>query len=203
MNDEKYMLPDDIKNLLSRYYDSLTSLEEEKLLKKYFTEHQITRSLLPDQAILSLTNSDEPTLVPANEIWDKIKRNEIKKNRTKKIIAIASSAAASLLIVVTMSTWLYLSSEKSNNLATDTFTNPEEAYRVVQKYLGLASTKLSYAYTEMKPIEKLAIPSEALHSFSAIDRNLQRLNQLDRIGNTTQRIGRFSIITDLMDVDKN
>lgn len=201
MNDEKYILPEDIKNLLSRYYDGLTSLEEEKLLKKYFTEHQITRSLLPDQAILSLTNSDEPTLIPANEIWDKIKRNEIKKSRSKKIIAIASSAAASLLIVVTMSTWFYLSSEKSNNLATDTFTNPEEAYRVVQKYLGLASTKLSYAYTEMKPIEKLAIPSEALHSFSAIDRNLQRLNQLDRIGNTAQRIERFSIITDLMDID--
>jgi len=203
MRDEEFILPGSLKDMLSKYYDGLTSLEEERFLKKYFTEHQIQESLLPDQAILSLTNSDELILVPANELWGKIKRNEIKKNRAKKIIAIASSAAATLLLVISMSAWYYLSSDKNINLATDTFTNPEEAYKVVQKYLGLASNKLSYAYAEIKPIEKLAIPSDALQPFSDIDKNLQRLNQLNRIESTAHKLEHFSIITDLMRVDKN
>lgn len=203
MKNQEYILPDNIKIILLKYYDGLTSLEEEKLLKKYFAEHQIPESLFADQAILTLTHSEDFTLVPTNEIWDKIKQNEIKQNRFKKVIRIASSAAASLLIVISVTAWYYLSSEQHNALATDTYSNPEEAYKVVQKYLGLASKTLSYAYTEIKPIEKLTIPSEALEPFSDIDKNLQRLKQLNKINSTTQQLEHFSIITDLMVADKN
>ena len=203
MKDEEYILPDNIKDILSRYYDGFTSLEEERFLKKYFAEHQIPESLLADKAILSIANSDELTIVPANEIWAKIKRNEIQQNRFKRGIRIVSSAAASLIILISIGTWYYLSSEKQSNIATDTFTNPEEAYKVVQKYLGLASSKLSYAYTEIKPIEKLAIPSEALQSFSEIEKKMQPLNQLNRIESTSRKLEHFSIITDLLEVDKN
>ena len=203
MKNEEYILPNNIKDILSRYYDGLTSLEEERFLRTYFSEHQIPESLLADKAIISLSNSVEHIILPPNEIWDKIKRNEIKQNRFKKVVLFASSIAASLLIVISVGNWYYFSSEKQNNLATDTFTNPEDAYKVVQKYLGLASSKLSYAYTEIKPIEKITIPSEALQSFSAIDDNLQRLNQLNRIESTAHKLAHFSIITDLIEVDKN
>lgn len=203
MNNLEYILPENIKEILSRYYDGLTSLDEEKLLKKYFKEHQIPESLLTDQAIFSFTRSDEINLFPEHEIWDKIKQKESKQHKFRIVIGVVSSIAASLVILISIGTWYHFSSEKHNSLAVDTYSNPEDAYKAVEKYLGFASSKLSYAYTEIKPIEKLSIPSKAIQPFEDIDKNLNRLNQLDRINSTTKKLQQLTIITEIMKVDNN
>ena len=203
MISEEYILPENIKNLLSRYYDGMTSLEEEKYLKKYLSEHHVSESLLADQTILSFTKPEEVSLFPANEIWAKIKQNEYKKKNNWRVIGVVSSIAASLLILISVGTWYFWLPVKQVTFGSDTYSNPKEAYMVVQKYLGFASSKLSYAYTEIKPIEKLTIPSEAMQPFLDIEKNLQRLNQLNRINSTTRKLEHFSIITELMEADKN
>lgn len=203
MNKEENILPDYIKDILSKYYDGLTSIEEEKLLKKYFLEHKIPESLLTDQSILYASRKEEIYLFPNNELWDKIKQNESKHNRYRKTVRLISSLAASLLIMISLGIGFYLSFEKKSIIVADTFSNPEDAYKAVQKYLGFTSTKLSYAYTEIKPIEKLSIPCDAIQPFSDIDKNLQRLNHLNRLKSTSQKLERFSIITDFIKVDEN
>lgn len=203
MNKEEYILPDNIKDILSRYYDGLTSIEEERLLKKYFVEHRIPESLIADHAILSIGKQEDVSFYPTNELWDKIRQNESKQHRFRKTVRLVSSIAASLLIVVSLGIGFYISSEKSSNMAIDTYSNPEDAYKAVQKYLGFASNKLSYAYTEIKPLEKLSIPSDAIQPFSDIDKNLQRLNQLNRLKSTTQKLEHFSVITDFINVNEN
>jgi len=203
MNREEYILPDNIKSILSKYYDGLTSIEEEKLLKKYFVDYQIPESLLADQAILSFGSPEEVTLYPNNELWDLIKQNELKQNKFRKTIRLVSSIAASLLIILSLGIGYYLTSAKQDLMATDTYSNPEDAYKAVQKYLGFASSKLSIAYTEIKPIEKLAIPSKAISSFSDIDKNLERLKGFEKLNSSTQELKRFSILNDIIRVDNN
>jgi len=202
MTSKDYILSENIKRILKKYYDGLTSIEEERLLRKYFVENQIPESNLTDKALLSFVNEDEISVFPTNEIWEKIKAHEKREHKRRKSIRILSSIAASILVVFSLSVW-YFYPMKQNKLLTDSYSNPEEAYKAVQKYLGLVSTKLSYAYTEMKPIEKLSIPSETMQSFSSINKSFQRLKQLDRIGATTHELERFSIISDLIVVDKN
>ncbi len=203
MNKEEYILPDNIKDVLSRYYNGFTSIEEEKLLKKYFVEHQIPEFLLADQAILSFGSQEEISFYPNNELWAIIKQDEIKQNRFRKKIRLVSSIAASLLIVLSVGIGYHITSTKKNLLATDTYSNPEEAYKVVQKYLGFASSKLSYAYTEIKPIEKLSIPTDAIKSFSAINKNLECIERLEKLNATSQELERFSILNEIIHVDDN
>ncbi|RPH27721.1 MAG: hypothetical protein EHM93_19095 [Bacteroidales bacterium] len=203
MNKEKYILTDDIEKLLSKYYDGMTSVKEEKLLKEYFAENRIPQSYLDDQAILSFGRQEDYTLYPNNELWDKIQQNDSKQNKYKRIIRVVSSVAASILIVVAFGIGYHLSSSKHDLMVTDTYSNPEDAYKAVQKYLGFTSMKLSYAFTELKPIEKLTIPSEAIQPFSYIDKNLQRLNHLERLNSTSQKLKQLSVITDFIQVDDN
>ena len=203
MNKEVYILPDNIKCILSKYYDGTTTIEEEKLLKKYFVEDEIPSSLFADQAILSMGTPDEVAVYPNNELWDVIRQSEMKQTHFRKTIRLVSTIAASLLITLSVGIGYFLTSEKKNFMATDTYSNPEEAYKAVQKYLGFASTKLSYAYTEIKPIEKLSIPSDALNSFYDIDKNFHRLNGLKKLNHASKELERFSRLNDIIRINEN
>lgn len=203
MKNGEYILPEDIKYLLSKYYDGLTSLEEEKKLKKFFKDNQIPESYLADQVILSFTKPEQISVYSIKDIWEKIKQNENTHSRYRSFIGIASSVAASLVILISVGTWYYITSEKHNALTVDTYSNPEEAYKAVQKYLGFTSSKLSHAYQGIKPIEKLAIPGQAIKPFEVIDKNIMRLNPLNRLSKTSKEMERLSIITDIMKVERN
>lgn len=205
MKKEDYILPERIKDLLAKYYEGLSSIEDERTLRKYFDEQDIPESLITDRKVLSFNNQDENLdYFPNNELWDTIKKNDAKQNSIKRVIRIASSIAASLIILLSIGLGLYYSSEKSENLVADTYSSPEEAYKAVQKYLGFTSKKLSYAYTEMKPFEMLSAPSEAMKPFSEIDKTFNRLNALDRINSTTKRLENISIFSNYINVnDKN
>ncbi|NVO09521.1 MAG: hypothetical protein HXX16_06125 [Bacteroidales bacterium] len=202
MNNKDQILPEEIKSILSKYYNGRTTIEEERLLKKYFVQNQIPDSNLSDKALLSFVNDEELPIFPENEIWSKILVTEKKKRNQRKTIQILSSVAASILIVFSFSIW-YSYPTKHVETLTDTYSNPHEAYKAVQKYLGLVSTKLAYAYTEIRPIGKLAIPVEAMQSFSAIDKNVKRLQQFRILEGSAHELKRFSIISDIVIVDKN
>lgn len=202
MNNSEYILPDEIKSILSRYYDGLTSLEEERILKKYFSEHQVPDEYLTDKSVLNYCKADESFILPENKLWNKIKENEWKQRKNRRVVTAISSIAASLVILISIGTWYY-TSEKGNGLVHDTYSNPEDAYKAVQKYLGFVSNKLTYAYTEIKPIEKLAIPAEAMQPFNEINRNFERLNQINKINTTKSKLERFSIFSEIVKVNKN
>ncbi len=205
MKKEDYILPEEIRSILSKYYEGLSTIEEERTLRKYLSEHDIPESMIVDQTVLSFSNQDDNLeFLPNNELWEAIHVNESKRFRLKQTILFASSIAASLIILVSVGLSIYFTSEKRDNIAVDTYSNPEEAYKAVQKYLGFTSKKLSYAYTEMKPMEMLSVPSEAMKPFSEIDKNFNRLNALDRINSTSRRLENISVFSNYINVnDKN
>jgi len=197
------ILPDSIRSILTKYYNGLTSIEEEKVLREYFKANLIPESNLSDKAILSFNNDEKISIFPTNEIWEKLRTADEQANRRRKTIRLSLSIAASVVIVFSLSLGYTFLTMKQNKLIADSYKNPEEAYRAVQKYLGLVSSKLSYAYTEMQPIEKLSIPNEAMQSFSSINENFQYLNRLETMGTATRELERFSIISDILVDDKN
>lgn len=202
--DSKFnILPEDIKVLLSKYYEGNTSLEEERKLKAYFNVESIPEDYNSDKNILSFNNSDEIIFLPEDELWNKINEHEKKQKSSRRAIRIITSIAASLLILFTISTWYYLSSKKQNEFTYDTCSNPEEAYRVAQKYLGFVSNKLSYAYKEIKPIRNLAVPGDAMQPFSKINKNLEHLNKLETINKPANSLEHLAVFDDIVNIDKN
>jgi len=203
MNNEFQILPEEIKILLKKYYDGETSLEEERNLKAYFKEHQVSENCYSDKTLFSFQNTNELHILPENELWNKIKGGEKKQKGNRNVIRVVSSVAASLILLFTVFAWYYTSSRKHNELVLDTCSNPEEAYRIAQKYLGLASNKLSYAYNEIKPIENLAIPSKAMQPFSEINKNLEPLNQLKTLNKSTSSLEHLAVFDEIVNIDKN
>ena len=203
MTNNNNILPPNIKSILAKYYEGLTSIEEERTLREYFGGNQIPDSNIAEKTLFAFTNDENLEIIPNNEIWDNIRKAERKEVEWKRNIRWISSIAASILLVISITVGYNYHNSKQRQFATDTFKNPDEAYKAVQKYLGLVSNKLSYAYTGMKPIEKLAIPGETMQSFSTIDDNLLKLRQLDLLNSSAREIEHFSIISDFFDVDKN
>ena len=203
MTSNNNILPDNIKSILSKYYEGLTSIEEEKALREYFGGDQIPDSNIAEKALFAFTNDEDLEIIPNNEIWDSIRKAERKEVEWKRKIQWISSIAASILLVISVTVGYNYYNAKQGQLSSDTYKTPEEAYKAVQKYLGLVSNKLSYAYNEMKPIEMLTIPSNSMQSFSTINDNLLKLKQLDKINSPIREIEHFSIISDFFVVDKN
>ncbi len=205
MKKEEQILPEEIRSILLKYYEGLSTIDEERTLKKYLKEHDIPEPMIADETVLSLSNQDySPNFLSDDEIWESIRESESKRLRLKRTILFVSSVAASIIILISVGLSIYFTPEKKENLALDTYSNPEEAYKAVQKYLGFTSKKLSYAYTEIKPIEMLSMPSEAMKPFSEIDKNINRLNALDRINSTSKRLENISVFSNYINVsDKN
>lgn len=202
MTNNESILPENIKRILTKYYDGHTSLEEERLLRKYFAENPISDSNLTYKTLLSFGTDNGYHAFPSDEIWKKIKDKERAEQKQRKSIKIISSIVASIIVVLSIGVLCFYPVNQENRL-TDSYSNPEDAYKAVQKYLGFVSSRLSYAYMEMKPIEKLSIPSEAMQPFSSIDQSFQRLKLFNRIGVTTRELECFSTISDIIVVDNN
>ena len=125
MNSSDKILPNDIKEILSRYYEGKTSIDEEKMLKRYFAEHDIPLLHLADQSLFSFGNGDEEiAFMSNNELWERINQNKTKQIDIKRTIRIATSIAASLLIIFSVGLAIYFSANSKVELAKDTFTNP-------------------------------------------------------------------------------
>lgn len=201
MKNNDIILPDRIKSILSKYYDGQTTIEEERQLKDFFAKNDIPFPYTPDLHLLAFSNQESNAILPNDILWNKIKAEDVKRKRRGNTIKIISSAAASILVIFSISLWYQVSQHEVKKFASDTYSNPKEAYMVAQKYLGLVSNKLSYACAEMKPIEKLSIPTEAMKSFNELNQGFQHLNQLNNLEKPTKRLKQFSIIADYIVID--
>ena len=57
------MKPDDIEDLLTRYYEGVTSEAEEKELKRFFMEEEVSEDLLAEKELfLQLAACPEPEI---------------------------------------------------------------------------------------------------------------------------------------------
>ena len=130
-----------------------------------------------------------------------IKESERKLQKRSYYIKLVTSVAASVVLIVSISFWYSINQQHKNVYAKDTFTDPKEAYLVAQKYLGLVSSKLSYACAEIKPIEKLGIPSKLIKPIDCINQEIYHLNQLNSIQKSASLLEQFSVFSDYINVD--
>ena len=89
------MKPDDIEDLLTRYYEGVTSEAEEKELKRFFMEEEVSEDLLAEKELfLQLAACPEPEIPVGLEerlndmidAWDMSEKRALKVKKRTRII---------------------------------------------------------------------------------------------------------------------
>ena len=165
----------EIKLLLEKFYEGVTSSEEENSIKEYFlTAKDIPSELEEDRLYFTelgeYKNESLPDFDLEGELTSLIDKQEAKVIRLKSTRFWTLRIAASVMILFASYFFVdrYISPKQ-----TDTYENPEMAYLETKKALLYVSQKLNGGTEELKNLEKL---NESLE-------NLSKLKEFDKATN--------------------
>ena len=171
----------DIEQLLEKFYDGVSTQEEERLLTEYFlSEEPIDERWNQDRQLFLLLH-DMQIRIPAG-VSERLEESirEMETGSSASVISLPrkhawyywiSSAAAVVLLCIGL--FIYL--EPSPPKMADTFTDPAEAALVAQQTLAFMSVQLN---------KGLAKVSEVEQEFERIDRILNKHLYNDKLQNT-------------------
>lgn len=141
----------EIEDLLKKYYEGATTLEEEKCLKNYFNNENV-----PDYLYLhkeqfrfyEYAQAEDPSQRKGNtekEISNLINNENINRRYAKKrrIYYTISGIAASILIFLGVYFQFIANNNNSEYTIENTYEDPEKAYAEAKKALMLVSEKLN------------------------------------------------------------
>ena len=158
------------KTLLQKFFEAETSLEEENMLREYFSKDEVDPELLPYREFFTNTDSQFETEKEERieeRVMDYILENESKnRGRYRQLWLTVSGIAASLVIAV--SAMLYYQGEQTYQ---DTFTNPDEAYAYAEQTMAFVSQKYNQGMASLEPLKKVN------QSVQPLESSLQTLNK--------------------------
>jgi hypothetical protein len=185
------MKEEKLRELLEKYFNGDTSLEEEKALREYFSGDEILPGYDTEREIFNGYSSASEAIPPASEdlesrilssIDDYEKENH-RKRFTRQYMAI-SGIAATLLILVGSYFFFIRKAEPA-----DTFSDPVIAYAETMKILNEVSLKLNKGTSALHTIGK--INSVTRQSLESIDRSasilsgsIEKIRLIDRLSDT-------------------
>lgn len=182
------MKKEDLDRLLEKYYEGSTTLEEELLLKEFFVGTDIPEGYDAEKMIFGFYAGFEE---PSNDLDDRILSviiNET-RNKSRRIIYLITSAAASVIIITGL--WIFLSRD---SLTRDTYTDPEIAYAETMKILFDISFTMNRATSGLEPVSKMNIlkplNTGSPYQSTSVSRSLKSLEYMNKaLGLTSQDSG--------------
>lgn len=147
---------ENIRMLLEKFYDGLTTETEEKTLHDYFRQGNDVAEELKEEQLFFRAMQPEDCPVPvalgerlARQInqWNTVEKTARRSSQRASLRWI-TAAAASLLLVVSVSVFVYHGQGKAQQPPQDTYTNQEDAYAQTSKAL------LKFSKSLNKGIEK-------------------------------------------------
>ena len=175
-----------IKNLLEKYYEGTTTLEEENAIRTYFATHETTDELKEEQALfnsLSMEEIDIPLLLESDILHAIAEQGKAPLKRKSLVIQrIATWAAAAIIVLSVGFGWYVTQMEKKTQLS-DTFQNPEEAYQETMRVLAYVGSKINKVQEELKPITKINQVNRTLEPITTVKNNLHRIDQIKTFTN--------------------
>jgi hypothetical protein len=174
-----------IKILLDRYNKAEATLDEEQLLREYFTVHtDIPEELRIYQPQFVYFNSmrDDPAQITdlKKKLEGLIEAEAIKKPvvRLSKRIYRYIAAAAAVLLLVSLSLVMLNKTTKPN---LGTFNDPELAYIEAQKTLLYISQTLNYGTKDLSNLSKLNSGIDNLRHLEKLNSGLNKLKLISKL----------------------
>ncbi|MCF8366209.1 MAG: hypothetical protein K9H16_10520 [Bacteroidales bacterium] len=170
----------EIKILLEKYYACETSLDEEKILKTYFTSGRVDENLRVHTSIFTCLKN-ESSIKPADELEDKILEKlhaaaRIPFYRNRIFWIYSTGIAASILFIFTFV--FEMQNQKTNTLHSN-LSHSEKNTKIAYE-----QTKIALAYVS----EKYVRGTEPLSEVAKFSKSTIAVNELVKIGNEINTI---------------
>jgi hypothetical protein len=149
-----------IRELLDKYWEGETSLEEERELSSYFVSSQVTDEFAPFIPLFAFFEEGRNIRMEVSVVQPPMEETKGKIVNIRWLISIAASIAIFLAVFFINKN---ISTEQSAQYAfEDTYQTPEEAYAEVKKALLYVSTKMNKGVStaaesleKMEPLDKI------------------------------------------------
>lgn len=179
------MKKEELETLLSRYYDGLSTGEEERALRTFFSGEDVPEEYEAEKAIFAyfsdLQNMPEPSANFETRIISSLTNNRSDgTTRVRKLIMVLSGIAASVVIIT--GTWFFMKS----NEHVDTYSDPHVAYAETMKILMEVSEQMNKGTEALSPVSKMNMPeSHGMKVFTesreTIEKNLMNLEYVTKV----------------------
>lgn len=147
------MNTDEVKKLLEKYYEGDSSVDEELILKEFFSLNEVPEELEAEKDIfccfLQLSGMPLPSGGFTDRIISAVDDEDIlfKRSDRRKIFRIVTGIAASLLIIAGSYLFFNYRSEQP-----DTYSDPELAYNEAMRILVDVSVRLNRGTMELRKV---------------------------------------------------
>jgi hypothetical protein len=175
-----------IKELLDRYYDGDTTLDEEKLLKRYFIDNvdipeELSAEKKQFEIYEKIKNADVPIRDFEKDLESLIDKQKVKYpdfNRRKTVLRITAIAASLLILFGVYSSIKHFTGRPKYH---DTIEDPYLAYQETKRTLLYISEKLNYGTKELNNISIINESMQKLEPVSKLDDGLEQLKYLSKM----------------------
>jgi hypothetical protein len=187
------MNKEEIKNLLERYYAGESTLEEELLLKRFFSQENVPEDLSGEKEIFSyyLQSSvvPEPSSGFENDIISALDTvdHKISGFKRRRIFGILTGIAAGMLLLT--ATYFFFVQKSGPR---DTYSDPAVAYAETMKILNEVSIRLNHGTQALEHLSVLQ--DETQKSITTLNRSASMLKEkmkpLDNVLKELKKIDR-------------
>jgi hypothetical protein len=180
-----------IKELLDRYYEGLTSEEEEALLKELFNTEDLSAYKGADGALFTLSTWEIPE--PSEDFIRNLNSVATAKTsiyKSGKTIRYILSAAAGVALLVTS---YYIFTDTRSSAFKDTYSDPELALAEVRNVLGTVSQNMKAGTEPLNSISTMNIAPKTINEIGKMNKtvnsSLEKLRYLNKLETSSQTSG--------------
>lgn len=169
----KTMNTQEIENILEKYFEGQTTLEEERVLKAFFSDGHVPPGLRKYESHFKYLVSESETSagsrmstgnLPGSKIVDLFPRNK------RSLVYWLSGVAAGIALIVT----IFLKSDPYVRQLESTYTDPELAYQEAKKVLLFVSSKLNNGTSDLERLGRLDQSVQHMNNLSHLDQGLMK-----------------------------
>lgn len=177
------MKTNEVKILLQKYYDGLTSAREESDLEEYFLNGQADPEFEADKLHFLAVAAMRDEEIPVPEDLEASVQKSLKKAQkdhipgSHRILYVALSIAAGLLLMV--STFIFLSRQDQTKYISD----PKIAYAESHEALEMVSKLFNEGTSQLSDLGRINQAVEPLSKLNSLDKAAKSLSKLGKLQN--------------------
>lgn len=176
-----------VRALLERFYNGETTLNEEEILRKYFSNELIDNEFIADKDVFlyQIRENEKLEDIPdiSNEIWNNINKLDDNKIKNNKRLSYTYLRIAASIIILLGSFFLLKNqvfNKQQNIQIVDTYDDPEIAYQQAKDALLYVSSIFNTGAEHLEPIAKMDIGAQNLNKLSYINKGLKELDPINK-----------------------
>ena len=149
------MKKEELKDLLEKYYNGESTLEEERLLRDYFRGENIYEGFEADREIFGFYSASPDMSEPSMDLEERIIKKINGAGKTggkavmRRIYIISTGIAAAVMLIAALYFFIMKTAEPE-----DTFSDPALAYAETIKILNEISAKFNEGTRALTPVTK-------------------------------------------------